>query len=51
MTFATMLFRLMGRSISLREKLIMQDSMNEDVFGGVVKLVQWVIASTFFAWS
>ena len=47
MTFATMLFRLMGRSISLREKLIMQDSMNEDVFGGVVKLVQWVIASTF----
>ena len=47
MTFATLLFRLMRRNISLREKLIMQDSMNEDVLGGIVQLVQWVAVSAF----
>lgn len=47
MTFATLILRLMGRSITLREKLIMQDSLNEDVLGGIVQLVQWVAASTF----
>ena len=47
MTFATLLFRLMGRQITLRERMIMQDSMNQDVMGGVVQLVQWVIVSTF----
>ena len=47
MTFATLLLRLMGRGISLKERMIMRDSMNEDVLGGVVRLVQWVVASTF----
>ena len=47
MTFATLLFRLMGRTISLRDRMIMRDSMNEDVLGGVVQLVQWVVVSTF----
>ena len=47
MTFATLIFRLMGRQISMRERLIMQDSMNEDDMGGVVPLVMWVIRSTF----
>ena len=47
MTFATLIFRLMGRHITLREKLIMQDSMNEDVLGGIVQLVQWVAISAF----
>ena len=47
MTFATLLFRLMGRQITLRERMIMQDSMNQDVMGGVVQLVHWVIVSTF----
>ena len=47
MTFATLVFRLMGRGITLRDRMIMQDSMNEDMLGGVVKLVQWVVASTF----
>ncbi|MBQ6374994.1 MAG: Trk family potassium uptake protein [Clostridia bacterium] len=47
MTFATLIFRLMGRQITLREKLIMQDSMNEDVLGGIVQLVQWVAISSF----
>ena len=47
MTFATLIFRVMGRHITLREKMIMQDSMNEDVLGGVVQLVQWVAVSAF----
>ena len=47
MTFATLVFRLMGRGISLRNRMVMQDSLNEDVLGGVVQLVQWVFTSTF----
>lgn len=47
MTFATLIFRLMGRTISLRSRMIMRDSLNEDVLGGVVQLVQWVVGSTF----
>jgi len=47
MTFATLIFRIMGRTISLRDRMIMRDSLNEDVLGGVVKLVQWVAISTF----
>ena len=46
MTFATMIFRVMGRTISLRDRMIMRDSLNEDVLGGVVRLVQWVVGST-----
>ena len=46
MTFATLIFRLMGRTISLRDRMIMRDSLNEDVLGGVVQLVQWVVGST-----
>lgn len=46
MTFATLVFRLMGRGITLRDRMIMQDSMNEDVLGGIVKLIQWVVVST-----
>ena len=47
MTFATLIFRLMGRHITMRERLIMQDSMNEDDMGGVVSLVQWVAKCAF----
>lgn len=47
MTFATMMFRLMGKSISMRERMIMQDSLNEDDIGGVVSLITWVAKSAF----
>ena len=47
MTFATLIFRLMGRHISMRERMIMQDSFNEDDMGGVVRLVTWVARSAF----
>ncbi|MDO4866318.1 MAG: potassium transporter TrkG [Clostridia bacterium] len=47
MTFASLLFRLMGRHISMRERMIMRDSLNEDDIGGMVQLVQWVAVSAF----
>lgn len=47
MTFLTLLFTMMGRHISLRERIIMRDSMNEDAIGGVVKLIRWVALSAF----
>lgn len=47
MTFATLIFRVLGRTLSLKDRMIMQDSFNEDVLGGVARLVQWVIVSTF----
>ena len=47
MTFATLVLRLMRRSIGLKERMLVQDSMNEDFVGGMVKLVQWVALSAF----
>ena len=47
MTFATLLFRLMGRHISLRERMIMQDSLNANEMGGIVQLLHWVAVSAF----
>ena len=47
MTFATLLFRLMGRGFTMRDRMIMQESMNQDDLGGVVNLVTWVACSAF----
>ena len=45
MTFATLLFRLMGRGFTMRDRMIMQESLNQDGLGGVVSLVFWVANS------
>lgn len=47
MTFATLIFRLIGRSFSMRDRMIMRESMNEDSLGGMVGLVTWVARSAF----
>lgn len=47
MTFATLVFRLMGRSISMRERMIMSQSLSEDDMSGVLSLVRWVVRSAF----
>jgi len=47
MTFATLLFRLMGRGFTMRDRMIMRESLNQDDLGGVVDLVMWVARSTF----
>lgn len=45
MTFATLLFRLMGRGFTMRDRMIMQEALNQDGLGGVVSLVFWVANS------
>ena len=47
MTFTTLLFRLLGRGFSMRDRMIMQESLNQDDLGGVVDLVMWVARSAF----
>ena len=47
MTFATLIFRLMGRGFSMRERMIMRESLNEDDMGGMVSMVMWVARSAF----
>lgn len=47
MTFAIMIMRLLGRQISLRERMILRESMNEDGVGGMVRLAGWVARSAF----
>ena len=45
MTFATLMFRLLGREISLRERMLIRESMNESGVGGMVQLIHWVARS------
>ena len=47
MTFATMIFRAMGRAFSMRERMILRESLNEDDIGGMVQMVLWVARSAF----
>ena len=47
MTFATMVFRIMGRQISLKERMIIRESLNESGTGGMDSLIRWVALSAF----
>ena len=47
MTFATLMFRLLGREISLRERMLIRESMNESGVGGMEQLIRWVARSAF----
>ena len=47
MTFAILVFRLIGRQISLRERMLIRESMNESGVGGMDQLVRWVARSAF----
>ena len=47
MTFATLVFRLIGRGISLRERMLIRESMNESGTGGMDELIRWVARSAF----
>ena len=47
MTFAAMIMRLLRRQISLRERMIIRESMNESGVGGMVALVGWVAKCAF----
>lgn len=47
MSFATLLSLILGKKITLRERLIMQESMNTFNLQGLVKLAKYVLIFTF----
>jgi len=47
MTLATLLFMLIGKRISLKERLIIQESLNESSLQGLVSLVRNIFVVTF----
>lgn len=46
-TFTTTVLLILGRHISLKERMIIQDSYNLDSVAGVVKLTRRILAGTF----
>lgn len=49
MTFASLLFIIMKKKITLRERLVMQESLNTFNLQGLVRLVKYILAFTFSA--
>ncbi|HZK25776.1 MAG TPA: TrkH family potassium uptake protein [Oscillospiraceae bacterium] len=49
MTVATIIFTLLGRKISLRERLVIQEALNQETLHGLVRLVKTVVLLTFAA--
>jgi len=47
MTFATFLFLLLGKRISLRERLLLKEAINEVDTGGLVRLAKRILLFTF----
>lgn len=47
MSFATLIFLLLGKKITLKERMIMQEAMNYFSLQGLVKMVQRVLIFTF----
>lgn len=47
MTVTSLVFMIMGRRITLRERLVIQEAMNENRLSGLVRLVRWVLLMTF----
>ena len=46
MTFATFLFLLLGKKISLKERLLLQESLNNVSLSGIVRLVKRILIFT-----
>lgn len=47
MTFSTMFALILGRKITLKERLIMQEALNQFDLQGLVKLTKYIIVTTF----
>lgn len=47
MTMATLVAMLLGKKITLKERLIIQEELNQFSLSGLVKLIKYVIISTF----
>jgi len=48
MTFSTMFAFLLGKKITLRQRLIIQESLNQFSIGGLVRLAKHILLFTFF---
>lgn len=46
MTMATLIFLILGKKITLRERLVMQEALNQGTLSGLVKLTRYIIATT-----
>ncbi len=46
MTMATLMALLMGKRINLRERLIMQEAMNQLTVAGIVRLTRYIVKAT-----
>lgn len=46
-TIMTLISVALGRRITLKERMLIKESMNENNIGGMVKLILWVIKMTF----
>ncbi|MEG1646191.1 MAG: TrkH family potassium uptake protein [Clostridia bacterium] len=49
MTIATLIFMLIGKRITLRERLLISESFNENHINGLVKLIKGVVSYTLIA--
>lgn len=49
MTIATIMLMLLNKKISFRERLIIQESINHNSLGGIVKTVKKIVISVFIA--
>lgn len=47
MSFATLIALLLGKKITLRERLVMQEAMNSFSLQGLVKMAKYILAFTF----
>lgn len=47
MTMATMFFIILGKRISLKERLIMQEALNQNSLAGIVRFTKYIIIGTF----
>lgn len=47
MTFAILVFLLLGRKISFKQRLLVQRALNQNEFGGIVRLVKYVLILSF----
>lgn len=46
MTFTTLILRMLGKQLTLKERIIVRESINEDRIGGLVGMIQWIVLST-----
>ncbi len=47
MTFATLFAIMLGRKVTLKERLLLQEALNQNSMAGVVRLTKYIIAVTF----